>query len=298
MKEISQALRKYASECDNQNTAQIYLDLADAFLDDDFLEFFRTLDNNDEIAKVEERFKQQNNQISVFNMRGYSTYLYDIHAMYIIYRLDRNKPGVGRVSQRVREIEERIEVAEGNIQNIEKISGILTGTEMLEAYAKDFDKEAKEHEKKARNWLGWFVFFGIGWAVLLVTLLCARLTNFSVFVDWISDDLKENEQLPIIIAFAIKGIVLAVYTQIPLFVRKNYYAERHLEQANIHRRNVLKSLHAVYNAISNKDERDKLLMIGVTTAFSEPESGFITRKEGAGSDNSSIDALLKTIFIK
>lgn len=54
MEEISQALKAYANECDNQNTAQIYFDLSDAFLDDDFLEFFRTLDNNNEIAKVEE----------------------------------------------------------------------------------------------------------------------------------------------------------------------------------------------------------------------------------------------------
>ncbi len=297
MEEISQALKAYANECDNQNTAQIYFDLSDAFLDDDFLEFFRTLDNNNEIAKVEERFRQQNKQISVFNMSGYSTYLYDIHAMYVLYRLDRNKSGVGRASQRVREIEERIETAEGNIQNIDKISGILTGMEMLETYAKDFDREAKEHEKKARNWLGWLIISIIGLIVLTASLLCIQLSDFAVLNQIIADEFKEKLEVPRIVALAIKGGIVAAYAQIPLFLKKNYYAERHLEQANIHRRNVLRSLHAVYNAISDESERNRLLVIGATTAFSEPESGFITRKEGAGSDNSNIDAILKS-FIK
>ena len=298
MEEISQALKTYANECGNQNTAQIYFDLADAFLDDDFLEFFRALDNNNEIAKVEERFRQQNKQISVFNMGGYSTYLYDIHAMYVLYRLDRNKSGVGKASQRVREIEERIETAEGNIQNIEKISGILTGTEMLETYAKDFDREAKEHEKKARNWLGWLIISIIGLIVFTASLLCIQLSDFAVLNQIVADEFKEKLEVHRIIALAIKGGIVAAYAQIPLFLKKNYYAERHLEQANIHRRNVLRSLHAVYNVVSDESERNRLLVIGATTAFSEPESGFITRKEGAGSDGSSIDALLKTLANK
>lgn len=298
MEEISQALKTYANECGNQNTAQIYFDLADAFLDDDFLEFFRALDNNNEIAKVEERFRQQNKQISVFNMGGYSTYLYDIHAMYVLYRLDRNKSGVGKASQRVREIEERIETAEGNIQNIEKISGILTGTEMLETYAKDFDREAKEHEKKARHWIGWLIVSIIGLIVLTASLLCIQLSDFAVLNQIIADEFKEKLEVPRIVALAIKGGIVAAYAQIPLFLKKNYYAERHLEQANIHRRNVLRSLHTVYNVISDEGERNRLLVIGATTAFSEPESGFITRKEGAGSDGSSIDALLKTLANK
>lgn len=230
-------------------------------------------------------------------MSGYSTYLYDIHAMYVLYRLDRNKSGVGRASQRVREIEERIETAEGNIQNIDKISGILTGMEMLETYAKDFDREAKEHEKKARNWLGWLIISIIGLIVLTASLLCIQLSDFAVLNQIIADEFKEKLEVPRIVALAIKGGIVAAYAQIPLFLKKNYYAERHLEQANIHRRNVLRSLHAVYNAISDESERNRLLVIGATTAFSEPESGFITRKEGAGSDNSNIDAILKS-FIK
>ncbi len=296
MEEISRALRAYASECDNQNVAQAYLDLAEAFLDNDFLELFKTLDNGNEIAQVEERFRQQNHQISAYNIRGYSGFLYDIHALYVLYRLDRNKVGVGRASQRVREVEKRIEIAEGSIQNIEKTSGILTGTEMLEVYAKDFDEEAKEHEKKARNWLGWLIVSIIGLVVLTALLLCIQLSDFAVLNQIIADEFKEKLEVPRIVALAIKGGIIAAYAQIPLFLKKNYYAERHLEQANIHRRNVLRSLHAVYNVVSNEDERNRLLVIGATTAFSEPESGFITRKEGAGSDSSSVDALLKTLL--
>ncbi len=295
MEELSQALRAYADECDSQNTAQVYLDLADAFLDSDFLEFFRTLDNSNEIAKVEEHFNQQNKQISVFNMSGYSAYLYDIHTQYVLYRLDRKKAGIGKARQDVREIENRIKTAESNIENIEKISGILSGTEMLEAYAKDFNKEAIEHNRNARHWLGCLILLGVGWIILTATLLCVQLPDFNLLEQVIADDIKGGTELPRVITLAIKFGILAIYTQVLLFAKKNYYAERHLEQANIHRRNVLKSLHAVYNVVNNKEERDRLLVIGATTAFSEPESGFITRKEGAGSDNSSIDAILKTL---
>ena len=92
----------------------------------------------------------------------------------------------------------------------------------------------------------------------------------------------------------IKGSIIIAYIQIPLFIRKNYFAEKHLEQSSIHRRNVLKALHAVYKTISNTEEKDKILTVGATIAFSEPESGFITRKEGAGGDD-NIEAILKVI---
>lgn len=297
MEELSQALRAYADERDNQNTAQVYLDLADAFLDSDFLEFFRTLDNNNEIAKVEERFNQQGKQISVFNMSGYSTYLYDIHTQYVLYRLDRKKAGIGKARQDVREIENRIKTAENNIENIKKISGILSGTEMLEAYAKDFNKEATEHNRNARHWLGFLILLGVGWVILTATLFCVRLPDFNLLEQVVADDIKGGTELPQIISLAIKFGILTIYTQVLLFVKKNYYAERHLEQANIHRRNVLRSLHAIYNVISDEGERNRLLVVGAAIAFSEPKSGFITRKEGAGSDSSSIDAIFK-IFTK
>lgn len=168
---------------------------------------------------------------------------------------------------------------------------------MLQTYATDFDKEAKEHEKKARHWIGWLIVSIIGLIVLTASLLCIQLSDFAVLNQIIADEFKEKLEVPRIVALAIKGGIVAAYAQIPLFLKKNYYAERHLEQANIHRRNVLRSLHAVYNVVSDESERNRLLVIGATTAFSEPESGFITRKEGAGSDNSNIDAILKS-FIK
>lgn len=68
-------------------------------------------------------------------------------------------------------------------------------------------------------------------------------------------------------------------------MKRNYFAEKHLEQADIHRRNVLKALHAVYSTIKNEEEKDHIVSIGAAVAFAEPESGYITRKEGAGADD-------------
>ena len=44
----------------------------------------------------------------------------------------------------------------------------------------------------------------------------------------------------------------------------------------------------------NQEEKDKIITVGATIAFSEPESGFITRKEGAGGDD-NLEAILKII---
>lgn len=293
MEELSKALQLYADGLKNQNIAQFYRDLADAFVDEDFLELSRTIDSTNDVDRVHSLFEQQGKRLSEYNIRDYSAYFYDIHNLYVLYRLDRHKAGVGRVCQRMREVENQISSAEDNINNIRKISGILTGTEMLEAYAKDFDKEAKEHEKKARHWLGWLIFSIIGLAAFTASLLCIELSDFAILNQIIADEFKEKLEIPRIVALAIKGGLVAACAQIPLFLKKNYYAERHLEQTNVHRRNVLKSLHAVYNTVGDEKERDRLLVIGATVAFSEPESGFITRKEGAGSDGTNIDAILK-----
>lgn len=294
MEDLSNALRAYADGFESRNVAQFYMDLADAFLDEDFLELFRAIDNSDEIDKVLGRFAQQK-QISEYNIREYSTYFYDIHTTYISYRLDRHKAGIGKLRQHIREIDNQISLAEDNIKEIEKISGVLSGTEMLEAYAKDFGREAQEHEKKARNWLGWLIVSAIGLAAIVIMLLCVPLYDLALLKELTSGTTDSAMYISRFAALAIKGGILTAYAQLPLFLRKNYYAERHLEQANIHRRNVLKSLHAVYSVVSDEKERDKLLTIGATVAFSEPESGFITRKEGAGSDSFNIESIIKSL---
>lgn len=54
-------------------------------------------------------------------------------------------------------------------------------------------------------------------------------------------------------------------------------------------------MHAVYKRINNQEEKDKIITVGATIAFSEPESGFVTRKEGTGGDDNT-EAILRVII--
>lgn len=293
MDNLAEQFRGYATTQEQEGVKSFYEDIASALADEDFVQTLRCSGFDGHLKDLERTF---GSSISEYNLNSYRNVLGNIRTLYAVRKLE-NGTGISAVRREAHKLERQVQAAQADITNISKVSDILSGAEMLEAYAKDFDNEAKEHEKKARNWLRWLIVSIIGLAVLTTLLLCVQLSDFAVLNQLIADEFKEKLEVPRIVALAIKGGIVAAYAQIPLFLKKNYYAERHLEQANIHRRNVLRSLHAVYNTVSDEDERNKLLVIGATVAFSEPESGFITRKEGAGSDNSSVDALLKT-FIK
>lgn len=150
-----------------------------------------------------------------------------------------------------------------------------------------------KHQENSANWLKYLIVSVVGLIVIVALLLFVQVSNFPIIKDWLADDIKNIGMLNTL-ALVIKGSIIMAYIQIPLFIRKNYFAEKHLEQSSIHRRNVLKALHAVYKTIDNQEEKDKIITVGATIAFSEPESGFITRKEGAGGDD-NLEAILKII---
>lgn len=292
MDNLVEQFKGYATIQEQEGLKSFYEDIANALADENFVSTLRCSGFDAQLNELE---RVLSSSINEYKLNSYRNVLGNIYTLYALRKLE-NRTGINSARREAHKLEDQIKAAQADIANIGKVSNILSGTEMLEAYATDFDEEAKEHEKKARNWLGWLIASIIGLVVLTALLLCIQLSDFAVLNQIIADEFKEKLEVPRIVALAIKGGIVAAYVQIPLFLKKNYYAERHLEQANIHRRNVFRSLHAVYNVVSNEDERNRLLVIGATTAFSEPESGFITRKEGAGSDNSSIDAFLKTFM--
>ena len=189
----------------------------------------------------------------------------------------------------------KIKESEESLEVLKKAAGNVSGAEILEKYAKDFDEEAEEHKEKSRKWLIGLAMSVIILVAIVASLLNIQIFNFSTIEGFLAGDIKKAaaDNLKTLVLI-IKGSIIIAYVQIPLFIRKNYFAEKHLEQSSIHRRNVLKALHAVYKTINNAEEKDKILTVGATIAFSEPESGFITRKEGAGGDD-NIEAILKVI---
>lgn len=285
--ELSKIIREHAKSQSTDLMKQYYNDIADALVDEDFL---RTLSNTEALNHLGHLRNDFNYYMS--NTSSCNDTLNLVHAGYIAHRADK-KRNIGIFSQKVREFESRIQDSEERINDINRVASILSGAEILEAYAKDFDKQAKKHQENSANWLKYLIISVVGLVVIVALLLFVQISNFSIIKDWLANDIKNIGMLNTL-ALVIKGSIVMAYIQIPLFIRKNYFAEKHLEQASIHRRNVLKALHAVYKTISNQEEKDKIITVGATIAFSEPESGFITRKEGAGGDD-NLEAILKVI---
>ena len=289
-KELSKSIRDYAKEQSTDSMKRYYNDIADA-LDNE--EFLQTLSHTEIKRKLEDL---QGNDLHYYinNTYGFDDVLNKVHTNYIAHRADSDQI-ISKFSQEIRDFKEKLQKSKESLEEIKRVAADIYGTEILMSYAEYFDEEAEEHKKKSRNWLIGLAMSVIILVAIIASLLNIQIFNFSTIEGLLADDIKKAaaDNLKILV-FIIKGSIIIAYIQIPLFIRKNYFAEKHLEQSSIHRRNVLRALHAVYKTISNADEKDKILTVGATIAFSEPESGFITRKEGAGGDD-NIEAILKVI---
>lgn len=289
-KELSQSIRDYAKNQSTDSVKRYYNDIADA-LDNE--EFLQTLSHTEIKRKLEDL---QGNDLHYYinNTYGFDDVLNKVHTNYIAHRADSDQI-ISKFSQEIRDFKEKLQKSKESLEEIKRVAADISGTEILMSYAEYFDEEAEEHKKKSRNWLIGLAMSVIILVAIIASLLNIQIFNFSTIEGLLADDIKKAaaDNLKILV-FIIKGSIIIAYIQIPLFIRKNYFAEKHLEQSSIHRRNVLRALHAVYKTISNAEEKDKILTVGATIAFSEPESGFITRKEGAGGDD-NIEAILKVI---
>lgn len=288
-KELSQSIRDYAKNQSTNLKKRYYNDIADA-LDNE--EFLQTLSNTETLDRL--KYLQNDFNYGISRTSNFNDALNTVYISYATY-IAESKQIISKFSQKIRNFEEKIRESEESLEAIKRVAGNISGAEILEKYAEYFNKEAEEHKKKSRNWLiGLAISVGI-FTAIIAFLLNIQIFDFSTIEGFLAGDIKKAaaDNLKTLV-FIIKGSIIIAYVQIPLFIRKNYFAEKHLEQSSIHRRNVLRALHAIYKTLSNPEEKDKILTVGATIAFSEPESGFITRKEGAGGDD-NIEAILKVI---
>ena len=285
--ELVDKIRNHAKNQPTDLMKQYYNDIADALDDEDFIQ---TLSNTEALSNI--RIMGGNFDYHTSNRSSYNDTLNLIHAGYIAYRTDKER-NIGSFSQKVRELEDRLQESKEELAKIKEAASDISGTEVLTAYAEQFDNQATKHQEKSTKWLWCLIASIFGLVIIVALILFVQISNFPIIKDWLANDIKNIGMLNALV-LAIKGSIVMAYIQIPLFIRKNYFAEKHLEQSSIHRRDVLKALHAVYKTINNQEEKDKIITVGATIAFSEPESGFITRKEGAGGDD-SLEAILKII---
>jgi hypothetical protein len=145
------------------------------------------------------------------------------------------------------------------------------------AYTTSFANQSKEHEKSATNWL---------WAVVAAT--CIALIIVILVVIDIVKNLGGGVSTLTPESAAIKVVILGFLFYAIRFTTKNYSAHKHLAIVNQHRSNVLQSMEAFRISTPDEPTKDAILLSAVSAAYALQETGFITTKEGAGSNDSEI----------
>jgi hypothetical protein len=221
-------------------------------------------------------------------------FLRSLYFKCLAYNNDKRK-SISAFETKVYELRKNVEAAQKDVEHIGATAKLLSGATILAEYAKDFGKQAGQHGDKASTWIKWLIASIVALVVLISVLIFLNITEFPPLREVFAEDLRQSGELTVLV-LAIKAALVFAYLQIPYFIKRNYFAEKHLEQACIHRRDVLQALHAVYNALDDKSERDKIISTGAAIAFSEAESGYITRREGAGGADDGVSALISRIW--
>ena len=226
-KELSQLIRDYAKNQSTDSVKRYYNDIADALDDEEFLQI---LSNTETLERLN---SLQNNFYYSIRENVYHNVLNTIYTNYIIHRSE-SKQTISKFSQKIKGFEEKIKEYEESLEIIKEVAGDISGAEILKNYAKDFDEEAEEHKEKARKWLiGLAISVGI-FTAIIAFLLNIQIFDFSTIEGFLAGDIKKAaaDNLKTLV-FIIKGSIIIAYVQIPLFIRKNYFAEKHLEQSSI-----------------------------------------------------------------
>ena len=209
--------------------------------------------------------------------------IYPLYFYGLAYLNDKNK-NISYFDKKTKELEINIGKIQSNIDRIDQTAKLISGASILAEYAKDFKNEADIHNSQSSLWLRWLIISVIGFFLILCIVFFVEMRELPILRQILSEDIKSSDYFNIL-SISVKIAIIFAYIQIPSFLKRNYFAERHLQQVSLHRKNVLRSLHAVYNTIDDQIEKDKIITIGATIAFSESETGFITTKEGAGEED-------------
>ena len=167
-----------------------YNDITDA-LDNE--EFLQTLSHTETKRKLED-LQGRNLRYYINNTYGFDDVLNKIHTNYVAYRVD-SKRTIGKFSQKIRDFEEKNQESEERIDEINRVADILSGAEMLEAYANDFNEEAEEHKKKSIKWLIGLAISVIIFIAIIASLLNIQIFNFSTIEGLLANDIKKQQQI-------------------------------------------------------------------------------------------------------
>ncbi|MFA5132181.1 MAG: hypothetical protein WC444_02525 [Candidatus Paceibacterota bacterium] len=212
-------------------------------------------------------------------INGYRDYFADIIIKYIAWKIYKDTD-LKKLGKNVDVLANKVQESSSDLEDLNRVAKLASGATALAAYSKTFSTTAGRHEVLANNMRNWY-FIAITMLLFVIGLLFfVNISDYKFIKSHLAEDVMYNLSL---VVFILKAVLAFFFFQIVQFFRKNYNAEKHLEETYRHRSDVLQSLHAVYNSIDLKDEKDKLLSAAALFAYERGETGYITTKEGAGS---------------
>jgi hypothetical protein len=183
----------------------------------------------------------------------------------------------------IRRSKKVIDEVEQKVKDASSVAGDVAST----ATAHFFDEQSENHEKQARNWLK-----GVG-----VVGCIAVATAFFISID-ILHEVQADKFVANSIASVSKLVILAFTYFGLIFTTKNYSTHKHLQTVSKQRSNVLKSMEAFRASATSDEAKDAALIAGLSAAYAQEQTGFISTKEGAGANDPTVSELLSNYLKK
>lgn len=212
-------------------------------------------------------------------IEGYREYFPNIIAKYYSWQVS-NNTGIKKLAAETKKLAEQVSASKSDLDDLSRNVQLTSGATALAAYSKTFETSATNHKNNADAMMKRYLTSVLALLIMVALVFFFNLSDHDFFKSHLASDIQYNLSLAV---FGLKAVLIFFFFQIVQFFRKNYNAEKHLEEVYRHRSNVLQSLHAVYNAVDDKAEKDKLLSAAALFAYERGETGYITTKEGAGS---------------
>lgn len=228
-------------------------------------------------------------------INGYKDYFYNILSKYLAWKMYKETK-LDIVDKKYASIIRDVDAAKKDLDAIRDAAGYIGGATVLVEYSKSFKTSSIEHGDSADEFYKMYILSLLALGAVIAMAFFLSIADFDLLNSLIATDLQKISLSAAV--FSMKFLLLITLYQIMSFYRKNYNAEKHLQEVYKHRSDVLQSLHVVYSSIKDEKERDKILTAGVLLAYERGETGYITTKEGAGSGDNLLENILRTISNK
>lgn len=179
----------------------------------------------------------------------------------------------------VKGFKEKAKIVDTELRDILSVTQPLNETHLLNYYAKQFDQESSDHKDQLKKW-GWYLFAAIAGLVVIIV---------AAYVLEIPKDIRPSSGLLAgsiaieTLTLTVKVALVVAWLQLIKLIRRKYFALQHLHQIASHKAKTLKSMQGIIDNTDNKQMKERLLIAGAAEVFKSYETGYLSKKEGAGS---------------